>query len=451
MAALSNPTLKKWLSFGSGCGIVLRDGDLEVTAVTLRPTGAQIAGTTRIERYAERPAVEWGAEYAKFLSSLGLRHVPALIVLPREEVIVRVLALPGVKDEDAGAAVRFQLDGLHPFPEGEAVADWKRVGSSAHFLVAIVERATLDRTVSLFSEAGVKMLGITVSASAIETALRRLGAPPAAGLVAACGLEGWDGLRAVEIYGESPSRPVYSGVFEMMPEQAAAVAVSELRLEPETELKDLLEFLPPLHKAPGDYDFSRPARSRGALAYAAALASACTHLGAPVNLLPKELRTEHSRARYIPTVALGVLLLGCAAALLIQGGYEDRKYYTLVKSESRKMEAPARRVAQSERDTQALLERIQTLDEFRARARGDLESLLALTRLVPQNSFATGMAMSRDQVLVGGEGDQTENLLKTLDSSPYFKGSELTTPLTRTQAGLEVFRIRTMRTKGVAR
>ena len=55
-------------------------------------------------------AAEWGAEYARFLKASGAERLSATVLLPRREVIVRQLALPGV------AAERYR--GRHPLPVG---------------------------------------------------------------------------------------------------------------------------------------------------------------------------------------------------------------------------------------------------------------------------------------------------------------------------------------------
>ena len=107
--------LRKLLQFGLGVGIEIGPRDLEVVAARVRPTGVNVLGRLVIADFASRPAAEWGAEYARFLSPLGLSHVSATVLLPRREVIVRHLSLPGVKGRDVDGAVRFQLDSMHPY------------------------------------------------------------------------------------------------------------------------------------------------------------------------------------------------------------------------------------------------------------------------------------------------------------------------------------------------
>ena len=146
--------LPKWLAFGTGIGLEVGKEDLRVSIARLRPSGPQPAGAVTIARYRERHAAEWGAEYAEFLKRHGGGHLAAVVLLPRREVVVRLLSLPGVPKRDLPAAIALQADTLHPFPEGEAVWDWSRLDSSDAVLVGITRHSTVARYAALFAEPG---------------------------------------------------------------------------------------------------------------------------------------------------------------------------------------------------------------------------------------------------------------------------------------------------------
>ena len=80
---------RKLLAFGAGVGIQIGETDLEIAAARVRPSAIHVLGRTTIESFPSRPAAEWGMDYARFLKSLGLKHVSATVLLPRREVIVR--------------------------------------------------------------------------------------------------------------------------------------------------------------------------------------------------------------------------------------------------------------------------------------------------------------------------------------------------------------------------
>jgi len=258
---LDFPELRRLLAVGTGVGIEIEDDVLRVAAVRLRPTGARLLGAATINGFRERTAAGWGAVCADFLKRTGASHLAATVLLPRRDVIVRLLMLPGVRDQDIAPAIEFQIDSMHPFAEEQAAYAWTRLGRSGAVLVAITRKETLERYFGLFAEAGIKVAAFTFSAAVLYSASRLLARPPAGGFLTF--LPAGDGLEA---YGESEARPVFSAAFDLPRDRAAGLATAELRLDSGLEPVDAAALLPSPAGAPPDYDFSR-----NALAYAAAL------------------------------------------------------------------------------------------------------------------------------------------------------------------------------------
>ncbi|HYO80979.1 MAG TPA: pilus assembly protein PilM, partial [Bryobacteraceae bacterium] len=202
----------RWLAWGTGAAIEIRATELLVAAVRVRPSGAALLGAARIPDYRTRPAVEWGAEVTSFLRKLGAGHVAVTALLPRSEVIVRVISLPGVAASDTEAAIRLQLDSLHPFSDEDAVFSFARLGKTGDVLVGIARRETVDAWSTLFAEAGIKTAAFTFSAAAVYSAARLLNTP-ASIFVTACRAE-----DDIEIYGESEARPLYTATLPVAPE-----------------------------------------------------------------------------------------------------------------------------------------------------------------------------------------------------------------------------------------
>ena len=440
--------LRTLLRFGSGAGIVVGEHDLTVHLARVRPNGARLVASLTIPNFRERPAAEWGAEYTAWLKKHQAKHLAALVVLPRHEVIVRQVQLPGVTDQDAAAAIRFQIDSLHPFPEGEVLHDFQRAGRTETFVVAIAHRPLIDFYTSLFAEAGIPLSGLTFSGGAVFPALRLFGAPPVEGLIAAPALAaGLD--QTYELYGESPSCRLFSAEFEIPLDRAAALAAAEMRLEPGTEPQDLMDLLPKWQSAPEGTDFSEAGVSRLALPWAAALAAACPRLGVPVNLLPLELRTISSRAVYVPTIVLSVILVLMTGALLLRQSWMDQRYSGLLAAAISRQEPRAKQVALLDQKIADASERIQLLDAYRKQTKTNLDIVLELTQILPAPAWLMSLQIDPKQVVIGGESEQADSLLKKLDASPRLAGSEFTAALARTSSG-EIFRIKSNR-EGVAK
>lgn len=428
---------KKWLALGTGIGIEIGSQDLMVTVVRLRPSGARVLGELTIPHFREQAAADWGAAYAGFLQKLGVKHLAATILVPRDEVTVRQISLPGVNDKDLESAIRFEIDSLNPYSEEDVAYDWARIGKTPSVLVAIARRSVVERYTALFTQAGVKTASFTFSGPAIYSALRLLSVPPKDGLVA---LEPGEG--GLEIYGESPTRPVFSARLDQPPDRAATLAISELRLPPETEVGALRDQLPRPLAAPETFD-----PSRACLSYAAALAGASPLRGLSVNLLPRELRRSASRLRYVPTAVMASVVLLLGIAVLAYPSYADRQYVGLLEARIRVYAPLAKKAADAERDAAKDRNRSQTLDNFRQQTRQDLDALSELTHLMAPPTWVNSMQLTRTSVSLSGETNQAAELIKLLDGSRQFQASGFSLPLQKT-AGGEAFAIRSARKGG---
>jgi hypothetical protein len=417
---------RKLLAFGSGVGIEIGATDLTIVVARVRPNGVRVPGRMVIEEYATRPASEWGAEYARFLKASGAGRVSATVLLPRREVIVRQVALPGVARKDMENALGFQLDTLHPYGEDEVVWAWSPL-AFGNALVGIARKQVVERYATLFSEAGIAVASFTFAAAAVHAAIRTNMAsqPPAEGFVAM----GHGAAGGVEIYGESTARPVYSAEFDMAPERAASLALSELRLPPDTAPKTIEELLP-----------------RNARPYATALAGACPQLAPAANVLPREYRRYTSRAVFIPSIVLATLAVLIGGSIALYGNYSQKQYLEQINQQIAALEPARKRADQLERQAQQARDRAQVLDNFRQQTRKDLEALNELTRLMEPPAWTTSTVLTRTDVRLGGEAPQTPALVKILDGSPFFERTEV---LVSGPSGKgEMFQLRTNRRSG---
>jgi len=441
MPGLLNPAeLGKFIAFGSGVGIEIGDRHLEVTLARVRPNGIDVVGSATIADFTTRPAAEWGAEYARFLAACGGTHLAATVILPRRETIVRQVALAGVSSQDLAAALALEIDTLHPYGEEEVVYGWSRLEKGG-VLVGILRRATLENYIGLFAEAGVAVASFTFSAAALYTAHRLPVARPeipSSGFVAVAA----HGSGALEIYGESAARPVFSADFDAPAERATALAISELRLEPDVEPLTLERILPAPRTNPVANNLAERARP-----YAAALAGACPWLGTPANLLPAENRQSNSRAMYIPTTVLGALLLLATGALLAHSSIEDRRYRQALETEIAKIEPQARRAQTLDAEILHAQNRARLLDEFRVRTKADLDSLNDLTRLLAPPAWTSMIDLTPGAATISGETEQAAPLLKLLDASPHFRNSTFIGSIAKSGRS-EQFQIRTAREAG---
>ena len=253
LAATPAEGARKWLAIGTGAGIEIAGEDLRIVVARVRPGGVEVVAHCVIAAFSGRPAAEWGAEYAAFARRAQASSLPVTVVLPRRDVVVRHLHMPGVETKELGSAVSWQVDSLHPYADEPVAHAWGRLGDgAAQVMVGLVRQDLLDRYTNLFSEAGLKLASITFSAAALYSASRILVKPPAAFLAVHA-----DG-PLTEAYGESAARPVFSTWFDEVPEGVEPRALAEMRAGEELVTVQFADLLPPLRRQP-DASFDRRA------------------------------------------------------------------------------------------------------------------------------------------------------------------------------------------------
>ena len=328
------PAWRRAVIFGTGFGIALGDRNLDAAVVRARPGGATLVASTTVADFRNRPAAEWGADLLKFLAAAGENKLAATVLLPRDEVIVRAVALPGVADKDAAAAIDLQIDSLHPWGSAEVVWGWSRAAAD-YFIIGLARKEVLDACETRFAEAGIPIAAVSFSTAVIHAALRFWNSGPAS--VLCFRLEG-DLSGRTEIYGESPARAVFSAEFPTAPERALALARAELRLSQDYPAAPLSEVLP------RSLDGRTPPSE---VAYAAAIAGSATRAARFANLLPPERRSSHNRLEYaIPGILIVLLALSLLTVFVILPKIDQRRYRADLDRTARQLE-PAVLRAQS--------------------------------------------------------------------------------------------------------
>lgn len=426
------PAWQRALAFGTGLGVAILERNIEAVIVRARPSGATLAATTTISDFRSRPAAEWGAELTRFVAAAGETRLAATVLLPRDEVIVRTIALPGVTDKDAAAAIELQIDSLHPWGDAEVTWGWSRAGRD-NIVIGLTRKEVLDAWETLFAEAGIPIAAATFSAAVIHAAIRIWNAAPAALLGTTT-----DARGRTTVYGESEARALFSAEFTGPAERAIALSRAELRIAPDYPVRPLAALLPADKTG-------EPIPESAVLAYAAALAGSATRVAKFANLLPPERRASHDRLQYVIPGILGVLLLLAAVAVfVIFPALQQRRYRADLERAARQIEPLVVRAQALEKKTNSARANIAALDEFRRRPQADLDVLNELTRLLPPPTWTNDVEIYPDYVIVSGEAEQAAPLLKVLDSSPLFQNSEFALAPSRSDK-VEQFRIKTLR------
>ena len=440
---------------GSGLGIEIRGEDLRVIAVKSRSGGVSVLGATTIERFTERPAPEWGRELAAFLRDAGMAHAAATVCLPRRDVIVRQIQLPPMPERERQAAIRYQLDGLHPFSDdeicwaGATLNKSPKKGAPTPVAVVIAERERVDSYANSFEEAGVAVSAFTVSAAALYAALRvRWDEPPRPYLVAE--IEG----DLMEIYGESAGRPLLSAEMNLRtvdPLRALEMAAADLRLD-EGQSAGLVVTGDPAEETPPELRnldwksveelFPAPLGSARGFdarqdlsAYAAALENACPKLGWRANLLPEERRKSDSRWRYAPTAALAAMLALLAVGFAVRPIWQDRDYAAALQQRIDALEAVAAETEAAQDEAERVRGKLAILGGLSQRTQTDLRILSEVSEKLPNSAWLTTMEIDDSGARLSGEASAAAPLLEALNQSTVLSEAAFSSSLRKFDEG----------------
>jgi hypothetical protein len=426
------PFLQKWRSIGTGLGVEVGPENLDFTLTVVRPSGIRIVDSLTVLRYRERPAAEWGSDVQAFLRKHKFTHISATVVLPTQDCISRSIALPGVPNRELAAAVQYQLDGLHPFAEEEATHSFSRLNAprQASVALAIARNAVIEDYATLFDEAGIAVVAFLSPAAAIYSALRVLQLPPASQFLAV-----HEDATGLIVYGESATHPIYCVRFPANSDRAIPAASSQMRLPEDAPIARLAALLPQAERL----------EISSTLSYAASLAGALPSKSLSLNLLPADRRRTSSPWRWVPTIVLMILLMALGLAFSYYQDYENRRLLTRLDAEIARLQPRINSIKVLDSQIATAQQKLQFLATFAKYPQQDLDSLRELTRIMPMSSFVSRMDLTRTDLGMIGEVDQSMELLKMLDSSPYFKDSEFSSAPGRTPLGKEVFQIRAKR------
>jgi Tfp pilus assembly protein PilN len=409
---------------------------------------------------AEAESQEARLQVEAFLRQHRIRDAQVTACLPRTAVFLRFLTLPPEAEPQLTKVVGYQIDGLHPYPHGEVfwdcvVVDREPKNGQLLVLVAVAEVSCVNRYFRVLSSLGLHVKSLTVSAAAI-TPLLSPGLPGTALVV--CGRE--DGVEVIGFLRGKPcaSLDVSSHPQEDLSERferhmhslRASLRVPDLGAVSiftcGSSLGAFAELIPQATQMgapklklslPPGFDLARDFP-----ALAAAFAGLERHSKPSINLLPASDRRRPTRALSGP-----IWVLACSAALMAvaavgHGWVENQLYGRALGRQAQQLAAASAQVRNKEQQAAALAGRARILEGVREETWGKLHILRELTQLLPDGTWVQEFQVSDSMVELYGYSDHAADLVRPLESSPYFTQVEFTSPIIRDTQNHEVFRMR---------
>lgn len=393
----------------------------------------------------------------EFLDRNRLREARVTACLPRDDVVVRFLAVPVEAERQLANVVAYQVDALHPFPPGAVYWDHAIVSrglKQLQVMVVIVEKQRLQACDGALVDLGLSADSVTLQAACLvplvapvlpEGAVVVLGRRQGVELVGfhhgkLCATrellaendvtQRWErelhSLQALLPMGEPAAVPLF--VVGQLPEAFAGMLAGA----------PSLPALAVRFECPPSF---RPEEHLGALA--AACAGLERRPPVALNLLPSSQRRRPAdRWTRVPTYTLGTTAALLLLAVVGDGWIADELYARALKREIERLEPRATAAREQNQRAQQLAERAAWLEAERDRTWRQLGLLQELTRLLPDGTWLQEVQVGEETAEVFGYSDRAAELVQNLESSPLFAQVELASPITRDVQGKEIFRMR---------
>jgi len=169
---------------------------------------------------------------------------------------------------------------------------------------------------------------------------------------------------------------------------------------------------------------------------------------ARINLRPwrEELRAE--KQKQFLTILVGFLLISAGLGFLwnqhVQGSIEYQKQRNnYIKSEITQLEKQIEEISQLRAKRDALLERMQVIQDLQGKRPIIVRLFDELVRTVPEGVFLTSLAKTNDNLAISGVGESNSRiskLMRMLDNSEWYKDPNLTsvTAVAETQSAFQM-------------
>jgi Tfp pilus assembly protein PilN len=414
------------------------------------------------------PPEEARQAVSRFFEKHRIREARVNACVPRRSLLVRFLDLPAEAEAQLAKVVGFQLNTLHPFPEGEIYWDCTVVSrdqekKQIRVLVVLAEKSRLDQHNQELLGLGLRVSSMTFAAACLspilktvipEAALVILGRPDGVELL---GFHRGDLYATRDVSAESGEHVSERFEREMHAVRAsfpiadpATVATFKWGSLPEC-FAELLAEIPLLPRpklslaTPAGLDLGGCWSALGA----AYVDLERKSVGA-INLLPAEKRWHPTRRAPRLLYALGSLAILLTIAAGAHRWVEEAFYARALNQQIRQWEVRAGEVRQQMKERENLVGSADVLEGVRQQTWRQLRVLEELTKVLPDGTWLQEVDVDKDSVIIYGYSDHAADLAQPLENSPYFSQVEFTSPVTRDAKNKETFRIR-MRLEQAAR
>jgi general secretion pathway protein L len=140
-----------------------------------------------------------------------------------------------------------------------------------------------------------------------------------------------------------------------------------------------------------------------------------------LNLLPSAMRRQQKRWAYIPTVVLGLAVIGLIAALAFHDLFQRQTLIRELDNQSSVLKSPVARVQDVRAQAEGLEKKVNYFDGILRQRDMNLEVLMELTSILPPDTFLTMYQNRGGSIQISGRSGSASDLIPRLEKSPLLK------------------------------
>ena len=405
-----------------------------------------------------------GRVIKEFLVKNRIPSATLFLGIPREAAVLRYVEFPLAVKENLRDSLRYQLEKYVPFPPEELYFDYQVISEDKKtdklkLLLVVVKRDLVDPYISLEKTLGRRLSGIEVSSTACANFFAsQFGVAEKSPYVLIHTRKGGIEIDLLQSGFLVYSRPMDKIQWDANFQSQVSQRLNRLKEEvkgPQALLKTVvwnMEREDPLSaylKEEDGFEVHLFDPSSAGIpstdmvtAYGLALKGS-RELPTDINLLPGELRKKPSKMGYYAMFGLMGVVVFLALAWVGGTIFNTQRYVNQLDKELSRLNAEIANLEQIEVEYNRIEQRIDLLNLLRKDRLMVLDIVRELSEQIPKSAWLLRLTYSDkdSKIQIEGWADSASDLIPALEGSPLFKNVGFLSPITRSSAGKERFRI----------
>ena len=430
-------------------GIALDGEDMTLSSLQGNLSGGTFAQYMHVPDFQKRDIEELRQEVQLFLKNNLLGKDNIVIGIPRRDILLRYLDLPGEVSENLKQVIQYQVQSFEPTEEDSYYYDYTLLGRNPKnkrlsILLAMIHKNLLDDYLQKLFDLGIQPAAVTCSSlalanlflqnrknlqdknyilahttpSSLSLLLLQNGVPVYSQETTKEENQSWKELILKET-GEAVSRnrlDAESAIEQIvLAGDASEPAYAELKVDFEEciRLKDTVPIK--------SNESTAPYLEKAVSAIGLAFTGMTRHPTIKINLIPAAFRFKQSRWAYISAAVLGLIIIALLAGMFFHRQIQSRTLVEELDREITSRKDLVDRVMELRKETESLAGEIDFIEKLYQKQDVNLEVLQELTQLLPMDTYLTNYQYRDGKITLIGYSDSASDLVLTLESSPILK------------------------------